>query len=237
MRDGRRAKASVKRADPTRPVVYHNGPVLANVTAVPIFWGADTRFQDSLTSFYGTITNGVYIDWMSEYNTPTQQIGRGRGVPGIIDSNATIGPITDADVRNELARLIDNQAVPPPDGNTLYALHFSPQVSIDDSCKTFCAYHDAFSHNGTNIYYSVVPDQGGACASGCGVDGNEEHATTDSSSHELAEAITDPDTVGGWFTADGNDEIGDLCTSGSDTIDGFVVQLEWSNRANGCISH
>jgi hypothetical protein len=219
-------------------VKYHKGPVLSNVRVVPIFWGAQTRFQADLTRFYATITNSVYIDWMREYDTPTQKIGRGRGLAGVVDSDARLGTISGADIEKELARLIDTHRVPAPDANTLYAIHFAPGVTIADgsdvSCQVYCAYHSVFKH-GVNVFYSVVPDQGGDCANGCGVDGNEEHATTDSASHELAEAITDPDTARGWF-ADSGDEIGDLCTTGSATIDGFVVQLEWSNKHNQCIA-
>jgi hypothetical protein len=235
--DTTRTAASVNAATGAAQVNYHGGPLLANVTVVPIFWGADTRFQTSLTAFYANITNSVFLDWMVEYDTPAQAIGRGRGLPGVVDANAPLGHLSDFDVQNEIARLIDNHTVPAPDRNTLYAVHFAPGVIIGDSgfvsCQQFCAYHSVFQH-GTNVYYSIVPDQGGQCANVCDVDGNQEHGTTSTAAHELAEAITDPDTRGGWYT-DGGQEIGDLCTD-SVTVDGLVVQLEWSNTQNNCIA-
>src|SRR5205807_757527 len=49
-------------------------------------------------------------------------------------------------------------------------------------------------------------------------------SATEVSSHELAEAVTDPGTNGiGWYDEDNNGEIGDL-TDQITTLNGFVVQ-------------
>ena len=65
------------------------------------------------------------------------------------------------------------------------------------------------------------------------------------SSHELVEAVTDPQ-VGiatslsyplGWYDAT-NGEIGDICNQQHGTINSggqtFTVQLEWSNSEGAC---
>jgi hypothetical protein len=231
------ATGQVKATATDGNMTYRGGLVLASVNVVPVFWGSETRFQSDLTQFYSDITNSRYIDWMSEYNTPSQQIGRGQGQQGVVDGNVSSnGTISGDDVINELGNLIDSGAVPGPDDNTLYAVHFAPGISISDgSCQSYCAYHSNFTHNGSNVFYSVVPDQGGGCASGCGVDGDEEHATTDSASHELGEAITDPVPGAGWYNDD-QGEIGDPCGSGSESVNGWVVQSLWSNANGGCIN-
>ena len=87
-----------------------------------------------------------------------------------------------------------------PDGNTLYAVHFAPGINItgsdgSKSCQVFCAYHGSYSKNGTNVYYSIVPDQGGSCAGGCGNDPSTFNNTTSVASHELVEATTDADVA------------------------------------------
>ena len=89
-----------------------------------------------------------------------------------------------------------------------------------------------------------MPDmEAGSCSSGCGPPGFASF--TDVSSHELIEAVTDPDGTG-WYDdgAPSNDqnncgEIGDICAVGGTqetaTINGFMVQKEWSNKNKACI--
>jgi hypothetical protein len=106
----------------------------------------------------------------------------------------------------------------------------------------FCAYHNTFVHNGQNVYYGVMPDLGGACASGCGT-GSQLENTTSASSHEMIESVTDPD-VGlaqnlaaplAWYD-EANGEIGDICVGQDATVAGYTVQTEWSNANNACIA-
>ena len=53
------------------------------------------------------------------------------------------------------------------------------------------------------------------------------------SSHELCESVTDPVPGQGWYD-DANGEIGDICAWQTKTLDGYTVQLEWSNSAGAC---
>ena len=57
---------------------------------------------------------------------------------------------------------------------------------------------------------------------------------TEVSSHELAEAVTDPD-LNAWWDSSTGDEIGDICNRQTTRLGGFLVQTEWSNAANACI--
>jgi hypothetical protein len=59
-------------------------------------------------------------------------------------------------------------------------------------------------------------------------------ALTVTSSHELAEAITDPVPGAGWYD-DVNGEIGDICAWQTETIAGYSVQKEWSNAQGQCV--
>ena len=136
--------------------------------------------------------------------------------------------------------------MPAPTADTLYMVHFPPGVSIDldgsGSCVVFCAYHNTFVHNGVNVYYGVMPDQGGSCAGGCGTDPSLFNNLTSVSSHELIEAVTDAavglaTTVGpplAWYDQT-NGEIGDICNAQQGSIAGYTVQAEWSNKASACI--
>jgi hypothetical protein len=126
-------------------------------------------------------------------------------------------------------------------------VHFPPGVSIigsdgTKSCVEYCAYHGAFTHKGQNVYYAVIPDQGGNCATGCGDDKDPFNNTTSVSSHELAEAVTDA-AFGittkfaaplAWYDQTFG-EIGDICNNEHGAAAGYVVQKEWSNAAKSCV--
>jgi hypothetical protein len=70
----------------------------------------------------------------------------------------------------------------------------------------------------------------------CGIN-NQLQSLTAVSSHELAEAITDPDTANGYhdFTQYGYPEIGDLAAGHFGMLNGYVVQAEWSNYYNDIV--
>jgi hypothetical protein len=103
----------------------------------------------------------------------------------------------------------------------------------------FCGYHSSFLHNLTDVRYAVLADMGpsSACYNDCWT-GEPLSDLTKTFSHELVEAITDPDLNTGWMDV-GVGEIGDLCNStilnlftpaGTE----FTVQEEWSDKANAC---
>jgi hypothetical protein len=227
-------------------LTYYGGPVISNVKIVSVFWNSSVTQQSTITGFYGAVTNSAYFDWLSEYNTPTQTIGRGTLAQTVTDSGAPTGNITDAQIQTEINRLITNGTVIAPDANTLYMMHFPPGTNItasdgSKSCVQFCAYHGTYTRNGKYVYYGVIPDLGGACATGCGTS-TQANNTTSVASHEMIEAVTDP-AVGvatnlasplGWYD-NTNGEIGDICNAQQGTIAGYTVQKEWSNTSKACI--
>ena len=102
----------------------------------------------------------------------------------------------------------------------------------------FCGYHGSFDYSGRHIIYSVEPYD---YVNGC----NEYPQTANDAqvsvlTHELFEAITDPDPNYQWNSADQNyGEIGDMCAWNifnvalSYTIHPNI-QLEYSNRSHAC---
>jgi hypothetical protein len=141
--------------------------------------------------------------------------------------------------------------LPEPDANTLYAVYFPPGISINadssHSCQAggFCAYHSTSPATATHeFYYLVVPDfsPGSGCDLGCGNGSMFENICT-TSSHELAEAISDAEVALaasnapplGWYDNETNSqgEIGDMCNQDSDTLPGttYSVQQMFSKKA------
>ncbi|HEY2514603.1 MAG TPA: hypothetical protein VGI39_27250 [Polyangiaceae bacterium] len=237
-------------ASGTSSLTYYGGPVLSNVKVVAVVWGSNVNSSvvSELSGFYSAITNSGYIDSLSEYGTPTQQIGRG-SLAGqyTISPNDTKTAISGDDVANEIAAQVNANRLPAPDKNTLYMVHFPPGISIDgESCVTFCAYHTATTKqiNGasTTFYFGVVPDfgAGSGCDVGCG-GGTMIENIESVSSHEVVEAITDPDVSTGWqdrIPGAPGGEIGDLCNHQHGVLfsggANYTVQHQWSNQAGYC---
>jgi hypothetical protein len=92
--------------------------------------------------------------------------------------------------------------------------------------QSFCGYHEHIE----NVYYAVIPFVN--CA-GCVFPGEILDTLTEVCSHELAEAVTDPELNAWWDPV--NDEIGDICNRHAARLGGFLVQTEWSNAEQACV--
>ncbi len=249
-------------------LVYYGGPVVPSVNVVQVIWGSGTYLAGitnggthtptRLGDFYRSVSASAYVDWLCEYNTPTQTVARGGfyGAITITPSPANDGStITDAEIQAELVAQIQAQVLPYPDGNTIYMIDFPLGKTIDDgfgdlSCQVYCGYHGTGVLSGQYYYYAVLPDfsPGSGCDVGCGTAATLFDDLTSVSSHEMVEAITDP-AVGqaptlaaplAWYDAI-NGEIGDICNQfESSFVDPdnvtWTVQKEWSNAFAACIA-
>ncbi len=237
-------------ASPKILLSYYGGPVLSHVKVVVVYWDKNVAFQDQIPGFFANITQSPFFDWLKEYRTPSQSVQRGSLEAMHVSKKAPFkNLIEDSEIQSQLTRMIKAGSVPHADKDTLYMIYFPPQMQIDlagqKSCEVFCAYHNSFLKNGEEINYGVIPDQGGACAGGCGNNSSQFNNETSVSSHELTEAVTDP-AVGlvkgsepayplGWYNASAG-EIGDICADKQGTVEGYVVQKEWSNSRQTCVS-
>ena len=244
---------------------YYGGRVLSNVKIIMVLYGSGT-YQSfiandaapSMASFYQQVVNSSYLDWLCEYGTPTQTIGRGTygGKVAITPSSANNrNPIDDSNIQAELQRQIQLGGLPAPDANTLYMVHFPQGKTITmggtGSCVAggFCAYHGTIAGS-PEIFYGVMPDMsaGSGCATGCGQGATALDNQSSVCSHELIEAITDPE-VGlattysaplSWYDP-AYGEIGDICNAMQVQFVGtdghiYTVQAGFSNMANDCIA-
>lgn len=239
-------------------LTYWGGPLITAMNSIDVNYGPGTYLSDPtsaslVTSFTSQYLGSGVLDWLSEYDSPTQSIGRGSsgGVVTITPSPTDNGSsITDAQIQAELQAQIGGGHLPVPNANTSYALFFRPGQSICNGgqCSLvaggFCAYHGTMTYGATTFTYQVMPDLAGVF--GCG-GGTDAQNTTSVLSHELGETITDPDvafatTYGpplSWYDAT-NGEIGDICNGAQGTFVGadavtYTSQLLWSNAAASCI--
>jgi hypothetical protein len=256
-------------------LTYSGGKVLSNVQVTQVLYGSGTYQSEvsgtgalSIASFYTGVTNSAHFDWLSEYNTSINAVNGQPGTNQVIGRGSfagqrTISPlaarngstITDASIQAELKAQITAGVLAMPNANTLLAVHFPVGKTItsggSSSGVDFCAYHGTVAPAGSipQFYYSVLPDfTTGGMASGCG-SGTRYQNETSVSSHELIEAVTDPE-VGlagalnnppiAWYD-NTNGEIGDICNHQHATVVGgdgvtYTVQNEFSNVYNDCIA-
>ncbi len=241
--------ATVVQGCATPKLSYSNGPLIQKVKVFDVFYSPGNPYVDMLASFYTAITQSAYFDWLVEYNTTNYKISHGSYIGKFQDTNpATTATLNDTgatgSVQAYLQALIAAKKVPAPDDDTIYMIYFPSQVTIklgqSSSCQQFCAYHSSMTIGTQLVRYGVMPDvTAGACAQGCGPNSGFLNVT-DVSSHELIEAVTDPDNGTGWYDNVDNNcgEIGDICaTNAGETaaVGSFTVQKEWSNAFNDCI--
>jgi hypothetical protein len=238
-------------APPSTPPRLKNfgGPVIPNVKVYAVYWGPSVAFQQELSAFYTAVADSSYFDWLSEYDTETQHIGRGSfGSAFVITPSHTGTRLEDADVQAEISQQMDAGVLPQSDGvNALYMLHFPPHITLiaprgqGESCVAFCAYHSTYKKNDRYVFYGIHPDiRHDGCNTGCGT-GTTLDKTTQVASHELIEAVTDA-AVGvandiapplAWYDR-ANGETGDICVGQSTRVGSFSVQLQWSNAQSRC---
>ncbi|HEX7287583.1 MAG TPA: hypothetical protein VF532_15450 [Candidatus Angelobacter sp.] len=258
-------------------LTYWGGPVISNVQVVAVFWGPNVvsavTANGAIDQFYTDITSSRYFDELTEYttagitgangtSTSNQTIGHGTfGGKFTITPSVCPGPaactVTDAQIQTELTSQINSHVLPAPQTdahgiiNTYYAIYFPPNVtiSIDPTIKScvsggFCAYH---SNTGSLVPYGVLPDVStGGCSLGCG-SGTTFQIATGVSSHEMAEAITDPQVGSasvfgpplGWYDNPPNlGEIADLCDPFTVAVNAgattYTVEMLFSNVQNDC---
>jgi hypothetical protein len=218
---------------------YRGGPLIANPQVYVIFWGGSWASQygdlmNQINSFYDTVLQSTLIDQLAEYNVPNYAITRGRRVDSYVINTPAPWKFTfDTQIRTMLRNQIAQGIIPSPTPNSLYMVHTQPGIAVINglaiSCVSFCGYHSSTSGN---LFYGVLnyPNCKPCIASMSG----PEEAITVATSHELAEAITDPIPGTGWYD-NTHGEVGDVCEWNTKAIGGFSVQKIWSNRAGQCI--
>ncbi len=223
----------------TPHLTYRGGRLLSDVEVVTVFWGAawtgaQKALAGQLNGFFDYVLTSPLIDQLAEYSTSKYRIGHGKRVGSVnLTSPAPMATTHDHAIQRMLEQEIaSNPAFPKPNANTLYFVYAPPGVRIVQggaaSCQAFCGYHNDI---GGQILYAVIPYP--TCA-GCLGGLTVKDALTSVSSHELCEAITDPVPGQGWYD-NAHGEIGDICAWRTKQLGGYVVQLEWSNRANRCL--
>lgn len=224
----------------TPRLTYRGGPLLASPQVFLLFWGDAWQSEPHATvmgrlrDFFGFVLTSPLLDQLAEYDVPGYTIGHGTLTGAAFVPGTPPATVADADVQQFVRdQITSNPAVPQPTASSLYFVYLPPgvtsQMGGSASCVNYCGYHD----NADSLYYALMPypDCDGCVGGLAAVD-----ALTSTSSHELCEAITDPQPSGtlGWYD-DANGEIGDICAWKTKELGGYTVQLEWSNNQGQCV--
>ncbi len=227
----------------TPTITYHGGALLPHVQVQALYLGSDWVNQSSykqqsqaLDGFLQTIVNSSFMDMLT---TAGYNVGRGTASAGAFDplniNKAAV--LSDSTIQADLQLAINAGLVQPPNANRLYVVYVEDNVSIgmgdgSDSLDDFLGYHGAFGgHNPAgqpaDIRYAVVPYPGGTIGNLSVAGVTPFQSMTVVSSHEIAEAATDPDVdygALGWYDDTADDEIADVVNQEFVTLDGYAVQ-------------
>src|SRR5579864_7590745 len=218
----------------TPSLVNHGGPILSNVQAQALYLGADWA-TGSISSQVTTFDNflqktvtGTYLPMLG--NAGFTGVHAGTTTTGAIDNVTNLpSDLLDSQIQTYLASAITGGQVQANGNNTLYFVFVQDNIVVDfgngeTSVNAFLAYHSSFINNGQLIRYAVIPYHGGSVGNAQDPWLNVQDSTTLAASHELAEAVTDPDGTT-WWDPYGY-EVGDIVNGSTVYLNGFAVQRE-----------
>ncbi len=229
--------------------VNHGGAVLAQPQVELVFdgqaWNSNAGTQTQVQDFATSLLGSSFMDVLAQYG-----VGHGQVAGSVVLPDALGSTVTPLQIQDTLSRDIANGTIPQPGPNTVLFVLTPPNVSVKDNPfapATFLGYHSSlFDNQGNQDAYAVVPYPGGNNPQAPGL--NAFQSLTDTFSHELAEAATDP-----YVDANGNPsgwddygyargdifagEIADLAENAPAVYlaNDAVTQL-WSNQADAVVA-
>jgi hypothetical protein len=224
-------------------VTFEGGALLPHVEVQGLYLGSDWLANSSyyqqtgaLEGFLKTIVNSSYFDALTNAG---YGVGRGTYSQGIItpaNLNKNVY-LTDRAIQAYIEADVEGGALKAPDSNRLYVVFVEDNVAVMDSSgatsqNDFLGYHSAFagidaSGRPVDIHYAVVTYPGGAVGNAAIPGLSTTNSITETTSHELAEAATDPNVnykQEGWYDNQLNGEIGDIVNGQFVYLDGYAVQ-------------
>jgi hypothetical protein len=224
------ARAGTRQSPPIR-LTYRGGPQIQHVKVATLFWGSSWK-SSSLTGYFdgffrALFADGLFMANLAQYSTGGYSIGNGSFVATDTDGQDPPAPVTDAQIQSEIRAQVAAGHLPGADQDTVYFVFTPPGVVVYDasgnnSVDDFASYH-SYSFGSGGFAYAVVPYDETL---------QDPRWMTLYASHELAEAVTDPEpfaATAGWYD-DNYGEVADipatLYVAGQIGIDGFVDELD-----------
>jgi hypothetical protein len=229
---------------------YQGGPLLTSVTAQALFLGSDWNNTSpgnpnpaSTTYFNSYLKYLVYSPYMDMLHAEGYGVGRGTAANGVVDpvSLPQGNPnafLDDGTIQTDIQQQITAGKLQSPGPNNLYVVFVEDNVPVEfspggpNSINAFAGYHSFFSGSdasghSTIINYAVIPVSGGSVGNAYGTVGlTPAQEMTVAASHEVAEAVTDPQVGSslGWYDYYNQGEIGDVVAGEYVFLHNYAVQ-------------
>jgi hypothetical protein len=247
-------------AKPNRPggtsngISYHGGPVILNTTNAYIIWYGDwaAGSQSILTTLLSSMGGSPYFNINTTYyNGSNVHVSNAVHFAGSTTDHYSLGKsLSDSNIQQIVANAITSGLT--KDTNGVYFVLTAADVAETSGFLTqYCGWHTRGTISGSDIKYSFVgnPANGmSACADQSTSPNGDAPADAMASviSHELEEAVTDPD-LNAWYDTRGQ-ENADKCawtfgttstaSNGSKynmTLGGlqYLIQRNWVNASGG----
>ena len=215
----------------TDSVQNQGGAIITTSTLELVFWGeqwtsASGPSAADVVDAVQRILRSAYLFEMHQYGFEELAV---RGTT-IVTAPAPPGNYSFGDVGDLVWNLIDDNRFPEPDdgGRIVYMVFMPPNTTPPAGVRG--AHGDP-----TDYDFPFDVDKGWV--------GFVSYGTldyiTDVFSHELVEALSDPEPdAPAWLmgrTLNGGTEIGDACNNTVDRLDGVLVQAYWSERQKACV--
>lgn len=192
---------------------YNGGPLWKDgYSWLNVFWGSyyssptATAWINNVDRATANIeANQSYSGGLSQYN-----VGIGRLAGHVVIPQDPPATVANTDIAKQLQDWVKSGKLSDLGQKGAYNIFLPPGITAtlsgEQSCSTFCDYHD--SANGKNgPFYTVEPYP---CATGCNqCTSNPFDTLTTGLSEEMVELKTDMDPGTGWVI--GNEEICDFC--------------------------
>ena len=247
-------------ARPARPtkgngISYHGGPVILGTTNIYYIWYGNwsgNTATNILTDLAQNIGGSSYFNINTTYyNGSNTHVSNSVHYAGDTTDNYSRGTsLSDSAIQSVVSDAISSSRL-PKDTNAVYFVLTSADVTASSGfCTQYCGWHTHGTIGGSDIKYSFVgnPDR---CPSACedqtvGPNGNAgADGMASIISHELEEAVTDPD-LNAWYDTRGA-ENADKCawTFGTTYTSGgalanvklgtrdYLIQRNWVNAGGG----
>lgn len=201
-------------APPTEPAA--GALIIPSIQIQAIYLGSsfqttNTAVVTTLEAYLGFLATSSFLtEFQGPYGASAGKTVTGQVIGLTLPNYASTSQyLLDADIVGDLQANINNGALTPPTPSTVYVVFVEPGVAVDaggglTSVNSFLGYHNTAQITKTGgavatIYYAVIPYPGSPNPT---PDSQGFSSVTDEltavTSHEVAEAATDPDTVNGW---------------------------------------
>ncbi|MGZ5199534.1 MAG: hypothetical protein ACXWC4_07155 [Telluria sp.] len=205
-----------------RNLSYHGGPVMTAATnnVYYIWYGTnwDASSQSLLTNLAQHIGGSPYFNINTTYyNGSNVHVKNSVALAGTTSVGYTYGTnLSDANIQSIVSDAITSGKL-PKDTNGVYMVLTDKTVGESSGfCTQYCGWHTHASIGGSDIKYAFVGNAQTQCASACGATSPSVNGLPGADgmasviSHELEEAVTDPD-LNAWYSSYDGSENADKC--------------------------